>query len=146
MGRLTAAVALVIAICVAPLLGNIDQMFQYIQEYTGLVSPGVLAVFLIGLFWKKATNRAAIWGILISIPVALFFKLMPLEMPFMDQMFYTCIITMAVIIMKSLTDNPGEDDVKAISLTPDMFRTDKVFNVCAYIVCILLTVIYAIFW
>ena len=73
VGRLTAGIALIIAVCLAPLLGGIDQMFQYIQEYTGLVSPGILAVFLMGLFWKKATNKGAIWGVLCSIPIALIF-------------------------------------------------------------------------
>ncbi|CEN52124.1 Sodium/glucose cotransporter [Capnocytophaga canimorsus] len=62
VGRISAAVALVIALFVAPALGNINQMFQYIQEYTGLVSPGILAVFMMGLFYKRATNKGAIWG------------------------------------------------------------------------------------
>ena len=70
VGRLTAAVALVVAGCLAPLMASFDQMFQYIQEYTGLVSPGILAVFMMGLFWKKTTNKGAITGVLISIPVA----------------------------------------------------------------------------
>ena len=48
VGRLTAAVALVIAGLIAPMMANFDQMFVYIQEYTGLVSPGILAVFLMG--------------------------------------------------------------------------------------------------
>lgn len=110
VGRLTAGIALVIAVLLAPLLGGIDQMFQYIQEYTGLVSPGILAVFLMGLFWKKATNKGAIWGVLSSIPIALIFKLLPLEMPFMDQMFYTCIITIVVIFMVSLSSCPTDDE------------------------------------
>lgn len=146
VGRLTAAVALVVAVSLAPLLGGIDQMFQYIQEYTGLVSPGILAVFLMGLFWKKATNKGAIWGVLSSIPIALIFKLLPFEMPFMDQMFYTCIITIVIIFMVSLSSCPTDDDSKAIVLTSDMFKTDKVFNVCAYIICILLAVIYTVFF
>lgn len=146
VGRLTAGIALVIAVLLAPLLGGIDQMFQYIQEYTGLVSPGILAVFLMGLFWKKATNKAAIWGILSSIPIALMFKLLPLEMPFMDQMFYTCIITIAVIFMVSLSTSATDDDPKAIKLTSDMFKTDNIFNICAYVICILLAVIYTIFF
>ena len=99
VGRLTAGIALIIAVCLAPLLGGIDQMFQYIQEYTGLVSPGILAVFLMGLFWKKATNKGAIWGVLCSIPIALIFKLLPLEMPFMDQMFYATLLTIVVIFI-----------------------------------------------
>ena len=146
VGRLTAAVALVVAVSLAPLLGGIDQMFQYIQEYTGLVSPGILAVFLMGLFWKKATNKGAVWGVLSSIPIALIFKLLPFEMPFMDQMFYTCIITIVIIFMVSLSSCPTDDDSKAIVLTSDMFKTDKVFNVCAYIICILLAVIYTVFF
>lgn len=146
VGRLTAGIALAIAVLLAPLLGGIDQMFQYIQEYTGLVSPGILAVFLMGLFWKKATNKAAIWGILSSIPIALMFKLLPLEMPFMDQMFYTCIITIAVIFMVSLSTSATDDDPKAIKLTSDMFKTDNIFNICAYVICILLAVIYTVFF
>ncbi|MCC8174620.1 MAG: sodium/sugar symporter [Odoribacter sp.] len=146
VGRLTAGAALLIACLFAPLLGGIDQMFQYIQEYTGLVSPGILAVFLMGLFWKKATNKGAIWGVLASIPIALMFKFLPFEMPFMDQMFYTCIITMVIIFMVSLTTCPTVDDAKAIPLTKDMFKTDKVFNICAYIICILLAVIYTVFF
>lgn len=146
IGRITAAVALIVAVLLAPLLGGIDQMFQYIQEYTGLVSPGILAVFIMGLFWKKATNKGAIWGVLLSIPIALVFKVLPLEMPFMDQMFYTCLITMAIIFMISLSSCPTDDDPKAIALTADMFKTDKVFNICAYIICILLAVIYVVFF
>lgn len=146
VGRLSAGIALVIAILMAPLLGGIDQMFQYIQEYTGLVSPGILAVFLMGLFWKKATNKGAIWGVLCSIPIALLFKFLPLEMPFMDQMFYTCIITIVIIFMVSLTNCKTDDDPKAIVLTSDMFKTDKIFNICAYIICILLVVIYTVFF
>lgn len=145
-GRLTAGIALVIAVLLAPLLGGIDQMFQYIQEYTGLVSPGILAVFLMGLFWKKATNKGAIWGVLCSIPIALIFKLLPFEMPFMDQMFYTCILTIVIIFMVSLSSCPTDDDQKAIKLTADMFKTDKVFNICAYIICILLAIIYTVFF
>ena len=146
VGRLTAGIALIIAVCLAPLLGGIDQMFQYIQEYTGLVSPGILAVFLMGLFWKKATNKGAIWGVLCSIPISLIFKLLPLEMPFMDQMFYATLLTIVVIFMVSLSSNPADDDPKAIKLTADMFKTDKVFNICAYIICILLVVIYTAFF
>lgn len=146
VGRITSIVSLIIAITIAPLMANMDQMFQYIQEYTGLVSPGILAVFIMGLFWKKATNKGAVWGIILSIPIALAFKILPLEMPFMDQMFYTFILTMVIIMMVSLTTCKTEDDEKAIALTADLFTTDKIFNICAYIICILLVVIYTVFF
>ena len=64
IGRLSAFIALVIATIMAPLLGGIDQAFQFIQEYTGIVSPGILSVFVLGLFWKKASNKGAIYGAL----------------------------------------------------------------------------------
>lgn len=146
VGRLTAAIALVVAGCVAPAMASFDQMFIYIQEYTGLVSPGILAVFMMGLFWKKTTNKGAIWGALVSIPVALLLKFLPIEMPFMDQMLYTFLITMVTIGMVSLSTNKDDDDPKAIVLTADMFKTDKTFNVAAYVIFILLAVIYTVFW
>ncbi|MEZ4907090.1 MAG: sodium/solute symporter [Saprospiraceae bacterium] len=75
VGRLASAIALIIAIFLAPLLGSARGVFNIIQEYTGLVSPGILAIFMLGLFWKKATNRGAIWGALLSILFAFGFKI-----------------------------------------------------------------------
>jgi len=146
VGRISGAIALLIAVFVAPALGNIDQAFQYIQEYTGLVSPGILAVFMLGLFYKKATNKGAIAGILASIPVALLLKVPSLELPWMDQMFYTFLITMAVIAFVSLSTNKADDDPKGISLTNKMFHTGKVFNIAAYAILIILVVLYSVFW
>ncbi|HKL66878.1 MAG TPA: sodium/sugar symporter, partial [Bacteroidales bacterium] len=109
-GRIAALSALVIAILIAPQLQNIEQAFQYIQEYTGMVSPGILAVFLMGLFWKKATSRGAITGAIASIPVAGLLKLNIMNLPWMDQMLYTCLITMVIIAGVSLTSNKEVDD------------------------------------
>ena len=98
VGRLTGLVALIIATIIAPQLGSLGQVFQFIQEYTGVVSPGILAVFLMGLFYKKATNNASIWGVILSIPIAMYFKVAPngwsdsmifLNLPFMHQMMLT---------------------------------------------------------
>ena len=79
VGRLSAFIALIIATIMAPLLGGIDQAFQFIQEYTGIVSPGILSVFVLGLFWKKTSNKGAVFGALASIPIALFFKPLSIE-------------------------------------------------------------------
>ena len=131
---------------VAPALGSIDQAFQYIQEYTGLVSPGILAVFMMGLFYKKATNKGAIIGVIVSMPVAFALKTLNLELPFLDQMLYTFLITMVVIIFVSLSTNTETDDPKGIVLTNETFKTGNVFNIGAYAVCIILVVLYAVFW
>ena len=145
-GRITAAAALVIAGVMAPLLGNIPQMFQYIQEYTGLVSPGVLAVFLMGLFWKKSTSKGAIIGVVASIPVALLLKTSAVDLPWMDQMFYTMLITMVIIAGVSLTQSQDADDPKGIVLTAQTFKTENVFNVSAYAIILILAVLYTVFW
>jgi len=146
IGRLTAGCALLIAGLLAPLMGNIPQMFQYIQEYTGLVSPGILAVFLMGLFWKKSTSKAAIIGVIISIPIALLLKLPTVDLPWMDQMFYTMLLTMVVIVGVSLTTSKTTDDPKGIPLTAETFKTGQVFNISAYTIMIILVVLYAVFW
>lgn len=146
VGQISAGLFLIIAILIAPLLGSVGQMFQYIQEYTGLVSPGILALFLLGLFWKKTTNKGAVAGVLLSIPIALALKFLPINMPFIDQMFYTCILTMAVIIMVSLCTCEGADDPKGIDLTADMFQTKRDFHIAAYAILVLLVVIYAVLW
>jgi SSS family solute:Na+ symporter len=159
IGRITVAVALVIAVLIAPQLGNLGQVFQYIQEYTGIVSPGILAVFLMGLFWKKATNKAAIWGVILSIPIAMYFKVGPngwvdgtaleglfIVWPFMHQMFATCLLSIGIIIGVSLLENKGKDDPKGIQLTKKTFATDPVFNISAFGIILILVALYALFW
>lgn len=146
VGRITAGVALVIAVLIAPQLSSVPQVFQFIQEYTGLVSPGILAVFIMGLFWKKTTTKAAIIGVLSSIVVALLLKIPAVGLPFLDQMFYTLFITIVIIVGVSLTTNPQDDDPKAIHLTSETFKTGAGFNIGAYVVLIVTAVLYAVFW
>jgi len=155
IGRLTAAVALVIAVVLAPQLQNLGQVFQFIQEYTGVVSPGILAVFLLGLFWKKTTNNAAIWGVVLSIPIALYFKIAPkgwsdalffINIPFMDQMFWTLLLSMAIMILISYLENKGADHEKGIEISRSLFATKPTFNISAFVILVVLTLLYAIFW
>jgi len=154
VGRITAVVALIIAIIIAPQLGSLGQVFIFIQEYTGVVSPGILAVFLMGLFYKKATNNAAIWGAILSIPIAMYFKVAPkgwsdasifVELPFMHQMGYTCIVTLAVIALISYLDG-NKDDSKGINLTKKLFATNSTFNIGAFSVVLITAFLYAMFW
>ncbi len=145
VGRITAAIALTISCILAPLLGGIDQAFQFIQEYTGIVSPGILAVFLMGLFWKKATNKAAIWGVLLSIPTALLLKTIP-TFPWMHQMGLTTLISMAVIAGISRLEGSGSDDPKGLTLSKNLFETSPVFNVLAFAISLITAVLYILFW
>lgn len=155
MGRISAFVALIIACIMAPLLGNLDQAFQFIQEYTGVVSPGILAVFLLGLFWKKTTNKGAIIGALVSIPIAMYFKVAPkgwstsslfVDVPFMDQMGYTLLLTMLVIGLVSYFQHKGADDKKGIDITKELFKTSPLFNIGSFAIILILVALYAAFW
>jgi SSS family solute:Na+ symporter len=154
-GRLSACIALLISGIMAPLLGGIDQAFQFIQEYTGVVSPGILAVFILGLFWKKTTNKAAIIGALTSIPIAMYFKVAPkgwssssffVDVPFLDQMGYTAILTMVVIIVVSYIQNKGAKDSKGIEISKSTFETSGIFNITSFAIMLILVALYAFFW
>lgn len=97
VGRMVALVALVISTLAAkPLLGGLDQVFQYIQEYTGLIYPGVAVVFSMGLFWKKATTKAAIAAALLTFPLGIGAKLLFPEIPFLLRMGYVFLALVAV--------------------------------------------------
>ena len=154
VGRLTGLVALIIAMILAPQLGSLGQVFQFIQEYTGVVSPGILAVFLMGLFYKKATNNAAIWGVILSIPIAMYFKVAPngwsdasvfINIPFMNQMLVTCIGTLLIIALISYFEG-NDDDPKGIVLSKKLFATSSTFNLAAFGVMLITAMLYAIFW
>ena len=159
IGRLSAFIALIIGTIMAPLLGGIDQAFQFIQEYTGIVSPGILSVFILGLFWKKTSNKGAIYGALISIPIAMFFKVGPKEwmansifegffptLPFLDQMGITAILSVVVIVLVSIKENKEKDDIKCIPLEKGIFDTAAIYNIGSFSLMILLAGLYAFFW
>lgn len=150
VGRLTGLIALIIAMIIAPKLGNLGEVFQFIQEYTGVVSPGILAVFLMGLFYKKATNNAAIWGVVLSIPVAMYFKIVPsswflADTPFMNQMGITLLSTLFIIYLISFLEG-NKDNPKGIELSKKLFETSPVFNVAAMSICIITAFLYAFLW
>ena len=155
VGRISAGGALIIACIMAPLLGGIDQAFQFIQEYTGIVSPGILAVFLLGLFWKKSTNKGAIWGAILSVPIAIYFKIGAkgwiesvffVDIPFLHQMGLTCLLSMLVIAVVSHIDGKGVDNEKGIPLTKGIFNTSPAFNISAFAISLILVVLYALLW
>lgn len=146
VGRTSALVALIIAMACTKFLEDLPQVFQYIQEYTGVVSPGILAIFIMGLFWKKANARGAITGAILSIPIALVLKLSIVDLPWMDQMLYTCIITMVIIMGVSLSTGGETDDSKGIELNTSLFKTGKAFNISTYLILLILAFLYTFFW
>lgn len=153
IGRVTSLIAIIIAICMAPMMQNFNQMFQYIQEYTGFVSPGVVAIFFYGLFWKRATPAAALWMVILTIPLSVAFKFAPDMLfpgtmaaafinPFLHRMGLTFIILMIVGYVVSIMTTPKPIDIEEEAVS---FSTPFVFNVGAIIILVALAVLYFIF-
>jgi SSS family solute:Na+ symporter len=120
IGRGTALLALIIAIiAVEPLLGGLDQAFQYIQEYSGFIYPGIIVVFGLGLLWKRASSKAAIWTSIMTIPMGVLFKIGLPDMPFQFRMGYIFIILFVLFVAiafvdktRVTTEKPDEADRK----------------------------------
>ncbi|TXF87741.1 sodium/solute symporter [Neolewinella aurantiaca] len=101
MGQIAAASALIIGAIVAPALAAADQVFQVIQEYTGFLSPGVLVVFIFGMFYRRGTARAALVVILLGVPLSLLFKFILPDLAFLDRMALMFLISSALMIVLS---------------------------------------------
>ena len=151
-GRLSALVALVVAVPTAFTLSSLGQVFQYIQEWTGVVSPGILVIFMLGLFWKKTTNKAAVIGavssVVFGVGMKLLLKVVEIEWlkAWMHQVEILALFTLVVMLLVSHFENDGKDDPKAINITKNLFKTDKVFNIASVLIIILTVVLYVIFW
>ena len=147
VGRIVSLTAITIAALVAyPLLGQIDQAFQYIQEYTGFISPGVLAVFVMGLFWRKATANAALVTAVLSIPLSAIAKVLLPSIPFLNRMGYVFLFSVLLIVAISLIEGKGRDDAKAIRVGDVSRGKDPVFLVSAFAILGVTTALYLAFW
>lgn len=146
VGRIVGVSAMFIAVLVAqPLLGAEEQIYQFIQKYTGYVSPGIVVLFLFGLFWKRASASGALWTAIASVPFSIVVDLLFPDMPFLDQM--GIVFLMLSLLMVSISV-AGEKQVspKAIHIEKGFFRTSSGFNVAAMGILSILAVLYILFW
>ncbi len=113
VGRVAATTALLIGAAIAPALSVLDQAFQYIQEFTGFLSPGVFVIFIFGLFWRRSSANAAMSVVILSIPLSFLLKIFFPELPFIDRMALCFILLSATMLVVSLIDNAqkGEPEV-----------------------------------
>ncbi len=168
VGKITVVAAMLIAILIAPLMG-IDKKggFQYIQEYTGFVSPGVFAMFIMGFFWKKTTSCAALFATIGGFIFSLFLKFLPAhadlsglasigfskanaagvyEIPFLDRMgivFGLCVAGMVII---SLIENMRGVKTNGLEINTSMFRVSNSFLVGSLLIGGILAALYGVFW
>lgn len=145
-GRWMSAAAMLIAVLVAPTLRTLEQAFQFIQEFTGFISPGIFAVFMLGLFWKKTTTRAALWASALTIPLSAGFKYLVPGLPFMDRMGLVFVLICLVMAAVSLLEKRGAVDEKAIVFGKGLFHTDGIFNAFSVGIAAILAVLYLMFW
>jgi SSS family solute:Na+ symporter len=146
LGRVAIVVSFIIALVISPFLKNFGQGFEYIQEYTGFISPGILCIFLLGMFWKRATASGALVSALLSIPLSTFFKYEYPEIPFLNRMGIVFWICVAVHVTISLISSKGQESAKAFAVDSSWFRTNSSFRLGAVAVCALLATVYIFFW
>jgi SSS family solute:Na+ symporter len=163
IGRISVVAAMAIAVLLAPLLG-IDKKggFQYIQEYTGFVSPGILAMFLLGFYWRKTTAAAAMFATIGGLVFSVFLKFLPLvmdlgflapigfavnngaggyEIPFLDRMLIVFVMVVIGMVLLSTTAQ-RDGSHKRMVIDRSMFRVDRGFAVGSVIIFIVLVAIY----
>lgn len=149
IGRIAALVSLCIALVVAqPLLGKFDQAFQYIQEFTGFFTPGIVVIFVMGMFWKRTSSMGALSAALGSAIFSLVLKFAWPELPFMDRVGLVFLLCLVLCYFVSIMgkDNATETTDSSVSLEKVSFSTTKPFNVAAVGVVLILTALYATWW
>ena len=145
VGRYMAAAALVIAVCMAPLLGNLDQAFQYIQEYSAWISPAIVIIFVSGFFWKRATANAVLWVAIASIALSLGMTIIWPDMPFMRREEWVFGILVVILVGISVFERKTESR-KEIILETGMFYTSAAFNIGAIGILTILGILYTLLW
>jgi len=156
VGRWAVVVSFAVAVALAPMLRSLDQVYQYIQEYTNFITPGVFAIFLLGFFWKRATNRAALTVAILTIPLSVLLKFWPeitnlvsIEsdpIPFLHRTTWVFCIDVALMVVVSLTDPTQAAAGKGVIVERQMFRVSRSFVAGSVVVFGLLAVLYSVFW
>jgi SSS family solute:Na+ symporter len=127
------------------MLTTLDQAFQYIQEFTGFISPGALAIFLTGFFYKKASANGALLAAIGTFVFSTAMKFAFPNLPWMDRMLIVFILCVLTVFITALAERKGASD-KAVEITPGLFKTNRTFNIVSVIIIIILAVFYILWW
>jgi SSS family solute:Na+ symporter len=152
-GRWAVVISMFLACLVAPALRSLDQAYQFIQEYVGFISPGVLAIFLLGFFWKRTTSSAALAAALLTIPLSAILKFLPIwtegsfpDYPFLDRMSIVFVFLVLLMMIISFVDRKSKKQSQLIEIDPTMFRFSNGFAVGSVIIVGILVALYTVFW
>ncbi|MCC7526428.1 MAG: sodium/solute symporter [Chitinophagaceae bacterium] len=172
IGRAAVLISMILAVIIAPFMG-IDKKggFEYIQEYTGFVSPGIFAMFILGFFWKKTTSNAALFATIGGFLLSIVFKILPsmtnlewlspygfsklavqkdgtslYEIPFIDRMFFVFMISVVGMYFISIYENRKGIKPNGLDIDRSMFKTAPAFTAGALLVTGILIALYTLFW
>jgi SSS family solute:Na+ symporter len=169
VGKIAVVVAMVLGVIIAPHLG-IDKKggFEFIQEYTGFVSPGIFAMFILGFFWKKTTSTAALFATIGGFALSVFFKFLPgftdlsflapmgfsvlnkenntYEIPFLDRMGFVFVLCVIVMVIISLLQTSRGVKTNGLEVDASMFRPQRSFVIGASAILVILTTLYTLYW
>ncbi|CAG5072301.1 Sodium/glucose cotransporter [Dyadobacter sp. CECT 9623] len=146
VGRYTIYVAMAIGVLIAPQLRVLDQAYQFIQEYSSFITPGVFAIFILGMFWKRTTSAAALTAALLTIPLSTAGKFLAPEIPFLDRMGYIFVILCVIIVVISLADPKSKNNPKSLEISQSMFMPGKSFVIGSVLICGVIAALYTVFW
>ncbi len=153
VGRWAVIISMLIAAIVTPALKSLDQAYQFIQEYVGFISPGVLAIFLLGFFWKRTTAAAAMAGALLTIPISTVLKFLPVwtnghfpDYPFLDRMSITFVSIVLIMIIMTLANPNKINEEHVIEIDKSMFKITSGFAMGSIIIMGILVALYSVFW
>lgn len=147
VGRNVALLSIIVAaLCAQPLLGNLESAFQYIQNFTGFFTPGILVIFLVALFWKKATSLSVLVAALASLVLSVgMFIFATDDFPFQHRMGIVFLATGFLCYMTALVQG-YRDQEKAVDLGSINFQTSRSFNISTGIITTFLLIIYSLWW
>jgi SSS family solute:Na+ symporter len=153
MGRWSVILSITIAAMVAPALRSLDQAYQFIQEYVGFLSPGVLAIFLLGLFWKRTTSGAALFGTILTIPLSATLKFLPdwtsgffPVYPFLDRMFITFWVVLFLMIIISLWTPMSVKRKEILPFERSMLDVRPTFVIGSILILGILAALYTVYY
>ncbi|GDX45722.1 transporter [Bacteroidota bacterium] len=153
IGRWAVVISITVAAFVAPALRSLDQAYQFIQEYVGFLSPGVLAIFLLGLFWKKTTSGAALFGTILTIPLSATLKFLPdwtggifPVYPFLDRMFITFWIVLFLMIIISLMTPASVQRKEILPFEKSMLEVKPAFIIGSILILGILAALYTVYY
>ncbi|MDO7876715.1 sodium/sugar symporter [Hymenobacter sp. ASUV-10] len=168
VGKIAVVVAMLLGVVIAPHLG-IDKKggFEFIQEYTGFVSPGIFAMFILGFFWKKTTSAAAMFATIGGFMLSVFFKFLPgltdlsflaplgfavpneagvYEIPFLDRMGFVFVLCIIVMVIISLLQTSRGVKTNGLEVDASMFRPQRSFVIGSIAILVILTTLYTLYW